>query len=121
MMACATDLWMKRLFRSPLLTPIVVVALASGIFNLASRRYQNSILRAREAACREEMFVVNEAVKQYTLDNQRPPGSLQELVKGDYLFAIPPAPCERELDSPPVLGDPIPNPNFSASHPAGVN
>jgi hypothetical protein len=119
--ACSKDLWMRRIVRSPFLTVIVVVALAFGIFYPASGRYQRSILRAREATCREEMFVVNQAVKQYTLDKQRPPGSLQELVKWHYLLAIPQAPCERELDSPPVLGDPIPNPNFSVSRPAGVN
>ena len=112
---------MRRLFRSSFLTPIVVVALAFGIFYLTSGRYQRSILRAREATCSEEMFVVNQTFKQYTLDIQRPPESLQELVKGHYLLAIPPAPCDRELDSPPVLGDPIPNPYFSVSRPAGVN
>jgi hypothetical protein len=112
---------MRTLVRPSLLTSILVAALAFGFFYSASGRYRNSIQRAREATCSEEAFVIHNAISQYVQDKHHSPRSLQGLVDEHYLLAIPTGPCTRELDSPPVLGDPIPNPNFSVSRPPGVN
>jgi general secretion pathway protein G len=111
---------MSRLFRSLFFIPIVVFVLTFGILCLVSGRYQKSILRAREATCNEEAFVYHEAIDQYSLDKGHPPKSLRDLVEEHYLLEIPTDPCTLELDSPPVLGDPILNPNFSVSHQAGL-
>jgi competence protein ComGC len=110
---------MRKLIQSALLIPIVVLALAFTILFL--RRFQSSVQRAREAACAQDAFVVQNAVSRFTLDKQHTPKSLQELVEANYLPAIPPTPCQGEPGLTPVLGDPIRSPHFSALRQVGTN
>jgi len=93
-------------------TLIVVVGLALGLL-LSAGRYQRSILRSRKAVCMEEARLVREAINQYTLDKNQPPKSLRVLVETRYLSEVPTDACMQELDSPPVLQDPVRNPNLS--------
>jgi type II secretory pathway pseudopilin PulG len=94
-------------------TLIVVVALALVLF-LSGGRYQRSTQRARKAVCMQDAYLIREAINQYTLDKNQPPKSLQDLVEAHYLGAVPAHACMEELDSPPVLEDPVVNPNQSA-------
>jgi hypothetical protein len=62
----------------------------------------------------QDAFSIRQAINQYTLDKDQPPKSLQDLVEAHYLGAIPTHACMDELDSPPVLEDPVLSPNLSA-------
>ena len=42
-------------------------------------------LRVRENALRDDLFTVRSVIDQYTLDQQRPPDSFDELVAAGYL------------------------------------
>jgi type II secretory pathway pseudopilin PulG len=101
-------------------TLIVVVALAVVLF-LSAGRYQRSIQRARKAVCLEDAALAREAINQYTLDKNQPPKSLQDLVEAHYLGAVPAHPCMEELDSPPVLEDPVSSPNLSTFRLTSLN
>lgn len=68
---------------------MVVVA---GILFLASigvPYYRGAIVLANEACLRDDLFTMRSMIDRFTLDNQRPPKSLNELVEKGYLGAIP--------------------------------
>jgi general secretion pathway protein G len=59
----------------------VVLILAS----FALPTYSIAIQRAREAVLRQDLYTMRSLVDEFTVDKQRPPASLQELVEAGYL------------------------------------
>jgi general secretion pathway protein G len=66
-------------------------------------------VRAREATLKQDLFVMRNAINQYTLDKEAGPTSLDDLVP-KYISAIPVDPITRtkdwKTDSEDVLLDP---------------
>jgi competence protein ComGC len=112
---------MGKLIRSLLLTPIIVLVLASEFLFLGWENFHRSFQRARDAACTQDALIIQNAANQFTFDKQRKPKSLQELVDTNYLLAVPSVPCQAEPGLIPVLGDPIPSPHLTATRQSRVN
>jgi len=68
---------------------LIVVTIIGILLSIAIPSYIQSLQRAREAALRENLYVLNSTIGEFTLDKQRAPGSLQELVAEGYIRAIP--------------------------------
>jgi len=51
--------------------------------------YNQSILRAKESVLKQDLFQLRSLISQYTLDKQKAPQSLDDLVQGGYLKQIP--------------------------------
>ena len=51
--------------------------------------YNQSIVQAREAVLRQDLFTLRSVISQYTLDKQKAPQSLDDLVQARLLQAIP--------------------------------
>jgi len=54
---------------------------------------------AREAALKEDLHVMREAIDSYTMDKQKAPQSLQDLIQDGYLREIPLDPFTRTRDT----------------------
>jgi general secretion pathway protein G len=68
-----------------LLELMVVLTLILILASFAFPTYQVAIIRAREAVLRDDLFTMRSLIDQFTLDKQRPPQSLDELVEAGYL------------------------------------
>ena len=68
---------------------MIVITIILILMALGAGRYQQSVLRAREAALKQTLNVMRKAIDNYTLDKQQAPGSLEELVSAQYLREIP--------------------------------
>lgn len=68
---------------------LLVITIIFILISIALPSYRQSLLRAREATLKENLFVMRSTIEQFTLDKQRPPSELQELVAEEYLHAIP--------------------------------
>src|ERR1035441_10681977 len=55
------------------------------LLSLAIPNYSSSILHAKETALRDDLYTMRSLIDQYTLDKQKAPQSLQELVDAGYL------------------------------------
>src|SRR5437899_8113968 len=77
---------------------MVVVTMILLLVSLASGLYIKSVLRANEAALTPSLFVMRQAIEQYTLDKQTAPQSLEDLVSSGYLREIPTDPITRAKD-----------------------
>lgn len=81
-----------------LLELMIVITIILILIGLGAGRYERSVLRAKEAALKQDLFVMRHAVEQYTLDKQAAPQSLDDLVSGGYLREIPTDPITRRKD-----------------------
>ena len=90
-----------------LMIVIMIILILAGI---AAGRYEKSVLRAKEATLKQDLFVMRNAIQQYTLDKQAAPASLDDLVAGQYISGIPTDPITRNknwhLDFEQVLLSP---------------
>jgi len=93
-----------------LLELLVVITIVLILMGMAVGRYENSVKRSREAALKQDLFVMRNAIQQYTLDKEAAPSSLDDLVTAKYMSGIPTDPITRakdwKTDSEQVLLDP---------------
>lgn len=83
-----------------LLELMIVLVLILTIVSIATPMYDRAILRAREAVLRDNLFTMRQLIDQFTLDKQRPPQSLDELVQEGYLRGgVPEDPITRSRDT----------------------
>jgi len=64
---------------------MMVLSLILILASLAVPTYQVAITRAREAVLRDDLYTMRSLIDQFTLDKQRPPQTLEELVEAGYL------------------------------------
>src|SRR5438270_1380053 len=72
-----------------LIEMIVVLSIMAILLAFAVPKYTQSILMAREAALKQDLYTLRQAIDEYTLDKQRAPQSLDDLVAAGYLRAVP--------------------------------
>jgi general secretion pathway protein G len=68
-----------------LLELMVVMTLILILATMAVPAYLNAIQRAREAVLRDDLYTMRKLIDEFTIDKQRPPQSLDELVEENYL------------------------------------
>jgi general secretion pathway protein G len=84
---------------------IIVIAIISILASIAAVSYQRSIWRAREAVLKNDLFSLRSSIDQYTLDKQKAPQSLDDLVSAGYIRAVPKDPITNATDWVPVQED----------------
>ncbi|HEU5457753.1 MAG TPA: type II secretion system protein [Terracidiphilus sp.] len=82
-----------------LLELIVVMSIIAILATLAVPRFAAAIRSAREATLREDLHVMRAAIDSYTMDKQKAPQSLDDLVQSGYLRAIPEDPMTHSHDT----------------------
>ncbi len=78
---------------------LVVMSIIVILLALAVPKYEASIRSAREASLREDLQVMRQAIDSYTMDKQKAPQSLEDLVEAGYLRAVPVDPMTRRNDT----------------------
>ena len=68
---------------------LTVVSIIGILATLAAPSYQASVIKAREAALRQDLFTLRDVLDQHRADQGKYPSSLQALVGAGYLRAIP--------------------------------
>ena len=86
-----------------LMIVMVVIGLLAAI---AIPAYVTNIKHAKEAVLKEDLHVFRQAIDSYTVDKQKGPQSLDDLVQSGYLKVMPKDPITDRTDSwVPVEGD----------------
>lgn len=93
-----------------LLELMIVMTIMLILLSIAGGRYQQSVLRAKEAVLKQDLFVMRTAIEQFTLDKQAAPQSLEELVSAGYLRAVPKDPITNQTDWRPIYDDTLLSP-----------
>jgi general secretion pathway protein G len=91
--------WRESLQRGfTLIELMIVMAIILVLATIASVHYRNAVLRSREAVLKTDLKVMNDAINFYTRDKEAAPQSLDDLVSGQYLGAIPNDPMTQTRD-----------------------
>jgi general secretion pathway protein G len=95
---------------------LVVVSLIVILATVGMAQYKNSVIYAKQAVLKDDLFKLNDAIDQYYADKGQYPSSLDALVSDGYLRAIPvdpftnsastwqTVPSEPEPNNPTALG-----------------
>jgi general secretion pathway protein G len=89
----------RRSLGFTLLELMIVMSLLLILVAIAVPLYRGSILRAKESVLRQDLFTLRSVIDQYTLDRQKSPQSLEDLVKAGYLRMLPTDPFTGRNDS----------------------
>ena len=68
---------------------MIVVAIVGILATVAVPSYQSSLLKAREAVLRQDLFTMRELIDHHRADRGKYPANLEGLVAAGYLRAIP--------------------------------
>lgn len=68
-----------------LLELMVVITLILILASFAFPTFHVAVVHAREAVLRDDLFTLRKLIDEFTIDKQRPPTSLDELVEAGYL------------------------------------
>ncbi len=82
-----------------LLELIVVMSIIAILATLAVPSFKGAIRSAREAVLKEDLHVMRAAIDSYTMDKQKAPQSLDDLVQSGYLKSIPEDPMTHATDT----------------------
>jgi len=78
---------------------MIVMAIIGILATLAIPSYVGAIRHAREAVLKEDLHVMRAAIDSYTMDKQKAPQSLDDLVQDGYLKNIPEDPMTHSKDT----------------------
>ncbi len=88
-----------------LLEMMIVIIIMGILMSIALPIYNQSLVRSREAVLRQDLFTLRSLISQYTLDKQKAPQSLDDLVQGGYLKTLPKDPMTNEANWEVVQDD----------------
>jgi general secretion pathway protein G len=103
-----------------LMTVIFIIGILAAV---ALPRYQNSVIAAREAVLKENLFQLRDLIDQHYADKGRYPESLEALVEAGYLRQLPQDPMTGAADWETVFeeydaDDPVAQPGIYDVHSA---
>ena len=78
---------------------LIVISIMLILMLIAVPKYTIAIKNAREAVLREDLHIMRAAIDSYTMDKQKAPQSLDDLVQEGYLKTIPEDPNTRSKDT----------------------
>ncbi len=77
---------------------MIVISLILILVSISIPAYNQSILRARESVLKQDLFQLRSLISQYTLDKQKAPQALEDLISAGYLKQIPKDPMTGQSD-----------------------
>jgi len=77
---------------------MIVISLMLILLAISIPAYNRSILQAKEAVLKQDLFQLRSLISQYTLDKQKAPQALEDLVTAGYLKQIPKDPMTGEAN-----------------------
>ena len=78
---------------------MIVMAIIGILITMAIPSFVGAVRHAREAALKEDLQTMRTAIDTYTMDKQKGPQSLDDLVQDGYIRTIPEDPITRSKDT----------------------
>ena len=82
---------------------MIVMAIIAILISIAVPIYNHVITRSRESVLRSNLFTIRSMLDEYTVDKQKAPQSLQDLVSEGYLREVPMDPITNSRDTWKVI------------------
>ena len=99
---------------------LVVISLVMILSSVAMSSYRQSVIAAKEAALKSDLFHMRDAIDQYYADKNQYPSTLDALVTDGYMRQVPEDPFTKSRDS--WTTEPAPSdPNNPTAEPGVYN
>jgi general secretion pathway protein G len=103
-----------------LIEMLIVVSMIGILVVILIPQYKYSVLRAKEAVLKENLFQIRDAINKYYADKKKYPAGLDDLVSSRYLRDIPFDPIAGVRQWRPLTAEPLEGEEFDAEALAGV-
>jgi general secretion pathway protein G len=90
-----------------LLEMMIVISIIIILMGIAIPNYNRTVIQSRESVLRSNLSTLRSVISQYTLDKQKAPQSLDDLVQAQYLRQIPLDPMTKETNWEVVQEDTV--------------
>jgi len=115
---CYNETMAKKGFT--LIEVLIVVTLIGILVAILVPQYKYSVLRAREAVLKENLFQMRDAINKYYFDKKKYPAALSDLVSARYLRDIPLDPINKTREWQLVMAEPLEGEDFDPEADQGV-
>ncbi len=99
---------------------LIVISLIGILVVILIPQYKYSVLRAKEAVLKENLFQIRDAINKFYGDKKKYPASLDDLVSSRYLRDVPLDPIGRSRGWYAVMAEPLEGEEFDAEALAGI-
>src|SRR5437868_12792372 len=89
----------RKLCGFTLIELMVVISIILILVAIAVPMYEQSVVRAKEAVLRQDLKTMRDQIDNYTMDKEKAPQSLQDLIDAGYLRKIPKDPFTNSTDT----------------------
>jgi general secretion pathway protein G len=97
---------------------MIVITIVIILAAIALPQYQRTILHAREAVLRDDLYKMRTLLDQYAADKGKLPQSLEDLIAGHYMRELPVDPITGEKDWTVETGE---DPNSTSGESGVIN
>jgi len=94
---------------------MIVITIILILIGMAAQRYEKSVQHAREATMKQDLWVMRQAIDNFTLDKQAAPQSLEDLVQAGYLRKVPADPMTGAADWVPQYDSVVLSPDQTST------
>jgi len=94
---------------------MIVITIILILIGMAAQRYEKSVQHAREATMKQDLWVMRQAIENFTLDKQAAPQSLEDLVQAGYLRKVPTDPMTGAADWVPQFDSVVLSPDQTST------
>jgi general secretion pathway protein G len=99
---------------------LVILTLIGILAAILVPQYRYSVVRAREAVLKENLYLLRDAINKFRYDKKRYPQSLEELVTEKYVARIPEDPIYRKAEWDVVYYEPSPDESYDYQEQSGI-
>src|SRR6266481_3839378 len=90
---------------------MIVITIILILIGMAAQNYGKTVQHARETTLHHNLWVMRQAIDNYTLDKQAAPQSLEDLVQAGYLRKVPVDPITGAADWVPQFDSVVLSPD----------
>ena len=109
---------MKRGFT--LVEILIVMTIIGILLSIVIPQYKNSIIKAKEAVLKENLFQIRDSISKYYKDKKKYPASLEDLVIAKYLRSVPVDPFSNKPDWELIRNEPVDFEDFDMEDAEGI-
>jgi general secretion pathway protein G len=99
---------------------LIVVTLIGILVAILVPQYKYSVLRAKEAVLKEDLFQMRDAINKYYFDKKKYPAGLEDLVSSRYLREVPVDPISKQREWKLVMIEPQEGEEYDPEEMQGV-
>jgi general secretion pathway protein G len=103
-----------------LIEMLIVVSMIGILVVMLIPQYKYSVLRAKEAVLKENLFQIRDAINKHYADKKKYPSVLDDLVTSRYLREIPMDPIARVRQWQTVTAEPLEGEEFDPEALSGI-